>query len=276
MAGRKDKNTVDYFPHYCESGKTIFILESKFGNNGYAVWYKTLELLGKNESHYIDCRNVEEQEFVSAKMKLMYAEIKLIYDTLANINKINKELWEQGIVYCPNFIKNIEDVYKRRNNKLLHFEGLCEHLSIKCKQKYDIYGIIANGNTQSKVKESKVEESKEEEIQGDLPEEIKKPKKQKKEIALDFVSPEYLEIFSKWLRYKKDKGKQYKNYESTKAAYNKLVNLSDNNPKLADEIIEESLANNWEGFFKLKETGKETKSGRRNNIQEFKPVSGEF
>ena len=32
MAGRKDKNVVDYFPHYCISGKTLFIIENKYGN----------------------------------------------------------------------------------------------------------------------------------------------------------------------------------------------------------------------------------------------------
>ena len=59
MAGRKNKYTVDYFPHYCrgQESKTMFILENKFGLIGYAVWYKTLELLGKTENHYIDLRD---------------------------------------------------------------------------------------------------------------------------------------------------------------------------------------------------------------------------
>jgi len=37
MAGRKDKHTVEYFPHYCSGKKTVFILERKYGNDGYAV-----------------------------------------------------------------------------------------------------------------------------------------------------------------------------------------------------------------------------------------------
>jgi hypothetical protein len=35
MAGRKEKQTADYFPHMATSGKTLFILESSFGNDGY-------------------------------------------------------------------------------------------------------------------------------------------------------------------------------------------------------------------------------------------------
>ena len=33
---RPKKQTVDYFPHFVKGGRTIFILENKFGNDGYA------------------------------------------------------------------------------------------------------------------------------------------------------------------------------------------------------------------------------------------------
>ena len=32
QTGRKDKNTVDYFPHYCIQGKTMFIIENKYNH----------------------------------------------------------------------------------------------------------------------------------------------------------------------------------------------------------------------------------------------------
>jgi hypothetical protein len=159
MSGRKDKNTVDYFPHYCEHGKTIFILENKFGNNGYAVWFKILELLGKSENHYIDCRNSETWEFMQAKMKLMSTELEQILNTLSNLNAIHVELWENKIIWSGNFIKNIVDVYKRRNNSCMQFNDLCNHLLIKCKHEYDNEGNIVDINPQSKVKYSKVKES---------------------------------------------------------------------------------------------------------------------
>jgi hypothetical protein len=71
MAGRKDKNTIDYFPHFVNHGKTLFIIESKFGNDGYAAWFKILEMLGKSDNHFIDCRKDEDWEYMSAKIKLM-------------------------------------------------------------------------------------------------------------------------------------------------------------------------------------------------------------
>jgi hypothetical protein len=165
MAGRKDKNIVDYFPHMCEHGKTMFIIEQKHGNNGYAVWFKTLEMLGRSENHYIDCRNIADWEFLQAKMQLMSAELTDIYNTLSNLGAIHKELWENNnVIWSNNFIKNIQDAYKRRNNKCMHFIDLCIHLSIKCKHKYDSNGNIVSKKTQSRVKESKEDESIGEEI----------------------------------------------------------------------------------------------------------------
>jgi hypothetical protein len=46
---RPTKQTVDYFPHDCHHGQTIYILEKRFGNDGYAFWFNLLELLGSSE-----------------------------------------------------------------------------------------------------------------------------------------------------------------------------------------------------------------------------------
>ncbi|MGK0841011.1 hypothetical protein ACRE5W_28210, partial [Klebsiella pneumoniae] len=64
---RPKKQTVDYFPHYVNSGKTLFILEKRYENNGYAFWFKVLELLGSTNGHIIDSRNPDEWEFLLAK-----------------------------------------------------------------------------------------------------------------------------------------------------------------------------------------------------------------
>ena len=67
---RPKKQTVDYFPHIANSGKTIFILENQFGNDGYAFWFKTLELLATTDGHVIDTGNPSEWEFLIAKTRM--------------------------------------------------------------------------------------------------------------------------------------------------------------------------------------------------------------
>ena len=68
----------------------------------------------------------------------------------------------------------------------------------------------------------------------------------------DFVSPEFADVFSMWIEYKRERKESYKSDKSLKAAYSKLLKLSGNNPCIASEIVEQSMANNWAGLFELK------------------------
>ena len=154
MAGRKDKNTVDFFPHFCTSGKTIYILESKYGNDGYAVWFKTLEMLGISDNHYIDCRDTATWEFMLAKMRVDDERLRHIYSTLANLGAINAELWSKQVIWSENFINNVSDLYARRKTQCYTFEDLCKHLFNLCEHKSPSPDEIADINTHSIVYDS--------------------------------------------------------------------------------------------------------------------------
>jgi len=143
---RPDKNTVDYFPHQCSTGKTMFILEKKYPFKGYYVWFKTLELLGKSDNHFIDCRKKEDWQYLSAYMNIPEEELQEIYDTLADLNAIHPELWENKAIWSLNFVLGIKDVYRKRNRKCLGFTAICDELKIVCRQKYDLRGVISTGN----------------------------------------------------------------------------------------------------------------------------------
>lgn len=84
-----------------------------------------------------------------------------------------------------------------------------------------------------------------------------------------FVSPEFKETFAEWLEYKKERKESYKTEKSVKLCYNKLVKLSGNNPDIAKQIVEQSMANNWAGLFKLKNEnyGKRTYDIERDSEQ---------
>ena len=87
----------------------------------------------------------------------------------------------------------------------------------------------------------------------------------------DFISTEFLETFTLWLEYKKDRRGNYKSEKSLKACYNKLVKLSKGNPEIASQIINEAIANNWAGFFELKNN----KNGNGNKNQTDSTDSGD-
>lgn len=226
MAGRKEKYTVDYFPHSCKHGKTLFIMESKYGNDGYAVWFKTLEILGDSENHFIDCRDTATWEYMQAKMHVNGDLLLQMYNTLAHLGKIDADLWSNRVIWCAKFVQNVMDAYARRLTSPMSKTDLCAHLSILCEHKCSSGDISDDINTQSKVKESKVDNNnmrtelcatqtpKESDTSIHpedtplLPEDYK-PKDDKGSVAEEYPFSEFWEFYDK----KRDKGRAERLYK---------------------------------------------------------------
>ena len=70
---RPQKDIVSYFPHDANActGDTLTVLQSRFGNDGYAFWFKLLEKLASTEGHYIDCRNPTKWQLLLAKTGIL-------------------------------------------------------------------------------------------------------------------------------------------------------------------------------------------------------------
>jgi hypothetical protein len=106
------KKTVNWFPHSCNHGKTIFILEQKYGIAGYAFWFKLLELLGSSTDHFFDFNNPANKVYLLAYTHCENAEEVL--DLLASLEAIDPEAWESKIIWSDNFIKGIATTYINR------------------------------------------------------------------------------------------------------------------------------------------------------------------
>jgi len=155
---RPKKAIVDFFPHFVNNGKSIFVIESKFGNEGYAFWFKLLELLGASEHHFLDCNNIATWEFLLAKTKFKEEEANEMMDLLSKIGCINDDLWKENIIRSDKFIENLDALYQRRKINVITNEevmGLCI-------RKLPLNGINVDIYPQSKVKDSEVKDSKEE------------------------------------------------------------------------------------------------------------------
>jgi hypothetical protein len=237
---KRSKNTVDYFPHSVHSGKTMFIIENKYGNDGYSFWFKVLEMLGANENHYIDCRDGETWEFLLAKTKVTDEVAKEILETLSTLNAILPELWKHKIIWSENFINNILDAYKRRTSKCMHFETLCKHLGVKCKQKSR--SVKSSGAEIPKEKESKEDKSKVNEI-GDLQE------------YENLNNEDFKKSYQEWIDYKKEKRKAL-----TQSTVIKQLEFLNKQP---DPIacINKSIQSGWQGLFEVKDNNNGQSTG---------------
>lgn len=84
---------------------------------------------------------------------------------------------------------------------------------------------------------------------------IKHQPKPKKTVEIsNYGQYEYLRPhITKWLDYKKSRGESYKSAQSLMVLAKKMHELSGGNESVAQQIIEQSIANNWAGLFALKQ-----------------------
>jgi hypothetical protein len=166
---RPAKNTVDYYPHQCKHKKTISILQHKFGNNGYAFWFKLLELLGDSENHILYLSDDMDWEYLEAYM-LLDKEIMLdIINLLVKLKAIDEFAWSyHNAIWCQNFVDNLSSVYQNRKRDLPIFPFNKEDKKRVIDSRNETSNDITTGrnsntcdittgqNPQSKVKYSKV------------------------------------------------------------------------------------------------------------------------
>lgn len=114
--GRPRKQTVDYFPHFVSTdSRTKFILENNWGNDGYAFWFKLLELLGRSEGHCYECTQAADMMYLTALTRVTEEQAIEILNLLAERGNIDKELWtEHKIIWCQSLVDNLQDVYSKR------------------------------------------------------------------------------------------------------------------------------------------------------------------
>ena len=72
-------------------------------------------------------------------------------------------------------------------------------------------------------------------------------------------------VFEKWIEYKKQIKDNYKVQMSIESSFKKLKKYSNDNPLIANEIIENSIANGYKGFFELKNQNNQQHQNQNQN-----------
>jgi hypothetical protein len=113
---RPIKNKADYFSHdaNASSSKTLTILFNHFGHEGISAWWQLLELISGTDNQVIDTRNPVIGEFLAAKMHFNPERLKEILKKMAELNAIDFDLYQDGIIWCQNLVDRLVPVYKKR------------------------------------------------------------------------------------------------------------------------------------------------------------------
>ena len=228
---RIQKDVVSYFPHDADAsnGDTLTVLQSRFGNDGYAFWFKLLEKLSSTEGHYLDCRNSTKWQLLLAKMGVNELTGVEIMKLLVEMQAIDKDLWESKLIWCQNLVNNVSDVYKNRRREI-------PQKPLITKEK----AITTGESTQSKVKYSKVNNT---------------------------ILPEFIdkEIWNDYLETRKNK--RAAPTERAKVLLMKKLEefrVAGDDP---NEVLKRSIMNGWTGIFPLDKKGGQGGAHRQSSRQ---------
>jgi hypothetical protein len=214
-----------YFSHDYNSrhDPKLVSLVMNSGLDALGIYWCLIEMLYEQEG-YISIYDINSIAFE------LHTDCERIKDTLENHRLFE---FKDEYFYSESVLRRL----KLRNKK----SNAAKESALKrwYPDKYKDANALRTESESNAIKESKVKEKKKEEY--------------------GFVSPEYLQPFIDWIEYKKARKESYKNEKSIKAFYKKLLRLSENDPKKAILIIEDSMANNYAGLFPLKTNGSEIK-----------------
>ena len=164
---RPEKRYVEYFPFYCKEGKPMFFIEKKYGNDGFAVWIKTIRHLAVTTDHHVDLSDELELMHLATKCNVSEGLFIEIIEALVKMGEFDKDLWERRVLWSEKFIDSIQDAYKKRINKCITKKQLMYDLggfrsSEVGGNEVSGYGNSVKGaiNTQTILEETKEDKTK--------------------------------------------------------------------------------------------------------------------
>ena len=221
------KKDAYYFPHFCNARNDSRILKLRrvLGVEGYGLYFMLLEVLREQYDFRFPISGIKElaYEWHISEEKIIAVIKDFDLFTIDEFHFFSQKLIEYLKPYLDKSKRAIEA------NRIRWMD-----------QKQLPNGIQMDSDTESESESNKSKANK------------SKANKNKIEInKYTFIDIQFLESFKIWLEYKSHRKQSYKDINSIKSCYNKLLKLSNNNSDIAKDIVEQSLANNWSGLFPL-------------------------
>lgn len=160
---RSKTDTVEYFPHVAKQGKTLYILEGQFGNDGYAFWFKLLEILALSDGHFYDASTDVEWNYLVARSKVSSVSATEMIELLCRLGNLDANLWQNNkYIWCQALVDNLSEVYRKRKRPLPDKPkpSICDRNANNCDRNMSKHTHPATESTQSRVEESKGKERK--------------------------------------------------------------------------------------------------------------------
>jgi len=161
---RPERHDCDYFPFYAKRGKTLNILQAKYGLEGIGFFTNLMRFLTLQPDHYYHIKTDLDSMNLFAEIGVI-DDIKgtEILNLLALTGKIDADLWENKVIVSEDLLKSLESAYSRRTNKIITINKIKSKCTTetslevsKCTTETKKNSNFNDNNPQTKLKESKV------------------------------------------------------------------------------------------------------------------------
>ncbi len=232
--GRPERHDADYFPFYVKDGKTLFILESKYGLQGIGFFTNLMRFLTRQTDHHICIREESDRLYFFAQIRCPEELGMDMISLMVKTGKIDLELWEENrVVVSQDLLDSLRDAYKNRNNPIIEIDQIRLSYHIN-KLTYPQNPITYPDKPQRKLKETKGKETKGKE-------------------TVDIALPEWMpkEPWDGFVEMRKEIKKPLTG-RAIQLAINKLCDLKKGGHDPGD-VLDQSTLGKWQGLFPLKQ-----------------------
>ena len=168
---RPERNDVDYFPFYAKDGRTLFILESKYGCEGTGFFTNVLRFLALIPGHHFCIAEDSDRLFFFSKTKCSEEKGNDMLNIMSTTGKIDRKLWEEKeVIASQSFLDSIEDAYRLRKTPIIKMAEIYLKYSVSTEvipHKGRVSTVETRQNNVDKpqtiLKESKVKKTRERE-----------------------------------------------------------------------------------------------------------------
>ena len=121
---RPERHDVDYFPFFAKRGKTLNILQSKFGLEGIGFFTNLMRFLSLTPDHYYCLKSDYDRLNFFAEIGLTDEDRGLaMIELMVKTGKLDKELWEiHSVIKCQFLIDSLEYIKKKNNMGKYHWK----------------------------------------------------------------------------------------------------------------------------------------------------------
>jgi hypothetical protein len=117
---RTARHDVDYFPFYVKDGKTLFILESKYGLQGIGFFTNLMRFLCKQPDHHICIESETDRLYFFAQIHCQEDVGMDMLQLMAKTGKIDMELWDsRRVIVSEDLLESLSDAYRNRINPII-------------------------------------------------------------------------------------------------------------------------------------------------------------